>query len=109
MRVGASKKIVSRIRGILLTDYGEMHMSAKAALAIVYLIQFILGDAPLPHPIERRWSEVGVLTEHGLPNAAMKNWAQHLTAGSESEEVLRGILMILGVVFDSARPGINTD
>ena len=54
----------------------------------------------MPSRFAHRWREVGVLTRNGSPNAAMKNWANYLLAGDETDGVLGEILLILRCVYD---------
>ena len=74
--------------------------SEETSSAIVYLVRFLVGGKPMPMYVELRWRALGVLTDDGTPNLAMKCWANHLLTGEESDGALRGILFILETVYE---------
>jgi hypothetical protein len=90
-----------------MIEEGEMRMPRFTAMALTYLAQFIVLGNPMPAFIERRWIEVGVLTNDGAPNPAMKKWGSALVTEEKSEGVLRMGLAILADVFEEGNPVIG--
>ncbi len=97
----ARKQVVQRVEAILLSGDEETSASPRSALAVVHLVDYIVSGRQMPSFIEDRWKEAGVLTENGVPNAAMLSWAKYLLGGAESDEVLTGILAILCWLYDA--------
>lgn len=93
---------VQEVRSLLMDDEDEARISPGTAIAVLYLVQFIVLGRPMPAFVERRWKEVGVLTRDGAPNAAMKKWGEALVTDEKTEGALRMVLMILSDLFQGS-------